>query len=239
VIVDLLVGAAISTPLAVVAARAGRMSRGAAFAGTLLGAVVYAAFFLAGLSVVAVALVLTIGASRISGSRRHTDAVAEDDRRGVANIIANCGVGALAAIAELIDFGLAPEVAALWFASGMAAGASDTVASEIGKALGGRPRTFPTWRVVAPGTPGAVSVIGTLAGIIAAALIAAPAPAMWLLPWSTVPTIVAACTVGAFVESALATRFEATGHLDNHTLNAVNTAVAAFLGVAWSMSGGA
>ena len=62
---------------------------------------------------------------------------------------------------------------ALVMVTAIAAGASDTVASEIGKAWGGQPRSFPTFRAAPPGTPGAVSVVGTIAGIAAAALIAA------------------------------------------------------------------
>ena len=47
-------------------------------------------------------------------------------------------------------------------------------ASEIGKAYGGQPRALPSFRAVPPGTPGAVSIVGTLSGVGAAALIAWP-----------------------------------------------------------------
>ena len=57
---------------------------------------------------------------------------------------------------------------------------------------------------------------------------------MWLIPGRLVAPVVIACTVGAFAESALATRFEADGVLDNNTLNFLNTAIAAGLAVWWA-----
>ena len=53
----------------------------------------------------------------------------------------------------------APALAAL------AEAAADTVSSEIGQVLGGRPRMITTLRAAEPGTDGAISVAGTLAGI--------------------------------------------------------------------------
>jgi uncharacterized membrane protein len=87
---------------------------------------------------------------------------------------------------------------------------------------------------VPAGTPGAVSIAGTAAGVIAAALIALPAALFWLLPPDRVALVVVACTGGAFIESALATRFEDIGVLDNNTLNVLNTASAAMIAVWWA-----
>jgi uncharacterized protein (TIGR00297 family) len=170
--------------------------------------------------VLAVALALTVGTSRIGRAQQAAMGIAEEPggRRGVGNILANCVVGGAGAL-------IAPVV----MVAGIAAGASDTVASEIGKAWGGQPRSFPSFRAVPPGTPGAVSTIGTLAGVVAAALIAAPAVAFGLIAIESVLVVVGACTAGAFLESALATHCEAAGILDNHSLNFVNTAAAATL----------
>jgi uncharacterized protein (TIGR00297 family) len=122
---------------------------------------------------------------------------------------------------------------AMMFVGGIAAGASDTVASEIGKAFGGTPRTFPTFRAVPPGTPGAVSSLGTIAGVVSATLMALPAALAWLITMDRIVVVVAACTIGAFIESALATRFERAGVLGNNTLNLLNTAGAAAVAVWW------
>ena len=231
-VLDLLIGLALSTPLAFLARRAGSITTGGAITGIVFGAVIYAAFFLAGMAVLGLALVLTIASSRLGRARKA--AIGEHgERRGAGNIIANCAVGTFGAGLELFNFTWGLELTAAWFVAGIAAGASDTVASEIGKAYGGAPRAFPTGRRVAAGTPGAISVAGTIAGVAGAAMIALPAAAMWLLPWASVVPVVVACTAGAFAESALATRLEAAGVLDNNTLNFINTAVAVALTVLW------
>ena len=80
-----------------------------------------------------------------------------------------------------------------------------------------------------------MSVAGTIAGVFAAALgLPLPAVAMWLLPPGRLPLVVAACTAGAFLESALATRSKRAGVLDNNALNLLNTACAAGLAVWWA-----
>jgi uncharacterized protein (TIGR00297 family) len=232
---DLFIGAVVSMPLALIAWRTGSITTGGALTGLVFASIIYAGLYLAGLVVLGVALALTILSSRVGKSRKTELGIAEErgGRRGAGNVIANCLVGTLGAVLELfsVDWGL--ELAGAWFVAGIAAGASDTVASEIGKAWRGLPRSFPMGRPVPAGTPGAVSLQGTVAGLAAAALMAAPAALLWLIPWSFVPAIVIACTAGAFVESALATRFEGGGVVDNHTLNFLNTAAAVAVAVWW------
>lgn len=223
-----------SAPIAALAWWGQAVTRGGALAGFACGVVIYTGTFLAGTAVLGTALLLTVLGSRIGRARKLALGIAEDRHgtRGAGNVLANCSVGAagagLAALSlDWYDAGPVMMVAAV------AAGASDTVASEIGKAFGGRPRSFPTFRAVPPGTPGAVSALGTLAGIAAASLIAAPAVILLLLPIDSVPVVVIACTAGAFLESALATRFEPANVLDNNALNFLNTAAAASLAVWW------
>lgn len=226
---DLAIGVAISLPFGLIASRISPISGAGALAGVACGALVYAAFYLAGFGVLGAALILTIAGSRIAAARGAGGY--QHSRRGVPNIIANCGVGTVAAVAELANLGLRTEVTALWFVSAIAAGASDTVASEIGRAFGGAPRAFPTGRLVEPGTPGAVSAVGTIAALAAAAIISWPALALWLLPWNTIFPVLAGTVAGGFVESFLATTLESRGRIGNHALNAINTAVAAVVAV--------
>jgi uncharacterized protein (TIGR00297 family) len=231
--IDALTGAAISLPFALMTIRARRVSTGGAAAGTCIAGIAYAGMYLGGLIVLGVALALTLGSSRVARRRQAGTAVEVSERRAVGNVIANCLIGTLGAAAERFSSDWTLALTATWFVAGIAAGASDTVASEIGRRFGGVPRSFPTWRRVAPGASGGVTIVGTVAGAAAAAVIAAPAALMWLLPWATVPVVVAACTIASLVESALATAFEASGILDNNALNVLNTAVAASLAVVW------
>jgi uncharacterized protein (TIGR00297 family) len=232
--IDLATGLLVSIPIALLALRVGNITMGGAITGVVFAAIIYAGFYLGGLVVLAIALGLTIASSRMSRSQAPHRGAARAERRGVGNIVANCLVGTLGAVLDVFSFDWGSELAAVWFISGIVAGASDTVASEVGKAWGGTPRSFPTWRAAPAGTPGAISLVGTAAGIAAATIMAAAAVALWLIPGRLVAPVVAACTVGAFAESALSTRFEADGVLDNNTLNFLNTAIASGLAVWWA-----
>lgn len=229
---DLATGMVASAPLAFLTLRSKRVTLGGTLVGLVFAAVIYAGTYLGGLAVLAVALGLTLASSRVGRASPPAPPVTAHEIRATGNIVANCLVGTLGALAERLSDEWTATATAIWFVTGIAAGASDTVASEIGKARGATPRTFPTFRPVTPGTPGAVSLIGTVAGAAAAAAIALPGAALWLIPWTAIPLIVLACTLGAFVESALSTTFEARGILDNNALNFLNTAVAAAAAVA-------
>ena len=152
-----------------------------------------------------------------------------EGRRGAGNAIANCVVGAIGAWLMIVE--PSDMRGALVLSAGLIAGASDTVASEIGKAFGGVPRVFPSFRPAAAGTPGAISAIGTLAGLTAAVVMSLYAGAY--LPGGSaimLPVVIGA-TAGAFAESALATQFERDGVLNNDVLNFLNTGVAALVAV--------
>ena len=102
------------------------------------------------------------------------------------------------------------------------------MASEIGKAWGRRTFLITTARRVEPGTPGAMSLEGTAAGLLGAALLASIAAALGLLDWRFVLIVIAAATAGALVESALGATLEDRGIVNNDVLNFMNTAFAAY-----------
>jgi uncharacterized protein (TIGR00297 family) len=125
----------------------------------------------------------------------------------------------------------AHDAALIALAAALTAGASDTVASEIGKAWGRRTWSILPPRPVAPGTSGAISLEGTAAGLVSAAGLAAAALALHLIPGSALVPIVVGAAVGSLVESLLAATFEAPGVLNNDALNLINTSIAAFTAV--------
>ena len=187
---DVLGGVIVSLPVALIAWRVHAVTAGGAAAGFICAVLVYLGSFLAGLAVLGVALILTIAASRVGRARKAALRIAEErqGQRGAGNIVANCGVGAVAGLLAALSSEWSGEAGALMLVTAIAAGASDTVSSEIGKAYGGQPRAVPSLRAVPPGTPGAVSIVGTLAGMAAAALIAWPAVILWLLPSDSAAT---------------------------------------------------
>src|SRR6185436_8171504 len=151
-------------------------------------------------------------------------------RRGAGNAIANCGVAAAAAIVAVAT----PYRPEAWLAlvAALTAGGSDTVASEIGKAWGRSTFLVTTLSRVKPGTPGAMSLEGTAAGLVAAFALAALGVALGLIPAAALVIVVAAATAGALVESALGATLEGPGILNNDMLNFINTAVAAAVALA-------
>jgi uncharacterized protein (TIGR00297 family) len=172
------------------------------------------------------------------GLRRKTIlgiAEAREGRRGAANAIANTGIAAGAAVMAATTY--AHRGAMIAFVAALTAGASDTIASEIGKAWGRRTWLLTPLRRVQPGTSGAISIEGTAAGLLGAFALAGAAANLGLVPAWTILPIVAGATIGAFVESTLGATLEANGVLNNDVLNFINTGVAAF--AALLISGGA
>ena len=110
--------------------------------------------------------------------------------------------------------------------------ASDTVASEVGKAWGRSTWLIVDFRRVAPGTSGAVSVEGTVAGIVAAAFLAWLAMSFGLILPEWIVCVVVGATLASLLESVLGATLEESGTLNNDALNFVNSAVGAGVALA-------
>ena len=179
---------------------------------------------------------LTWGATRLGRETKECLGTAERKQgRTAAQVAANLGMAAL------LSDGLAQSWLAgnrwfshaaptLLFAAGLAAlaeAAADTVSSEIGQVIGGQPRMITTLRRVEPGTDGAISLAGTLAGV-AAAVIVAEAGSTALNGGSAMFWISCAGGVfGLFFDSLLGATLERRGWLNNDAVNFLSTASAA------------
>src|SRR5262249_55176567 len=148
--------------------RASTVSRSGAIAGAIVGIVIYCAGGGRAWVLLFAAFLAASIASRLGLKRKSLLGIAEErgGRRGAGNAIANCGVAVVAAIAAVTTPHAPAALVAL--AAALIAGGSDTVASEIGKAWGRSTFLVTTFGRVRPGTPGAMSVEGTAAGIVAA-----------------------------------------------------------------------
>jgi uncharacterized protein (TIGR00297 family) len=155
--------------------------------------------------------------------------------RTAAQVAANLGIAALACEGVLQSW-LAgsswfPQTApALLLAVGLAAlaeAAADTVSSEIGQILGGQPRLITTMCQVEAGTDGGVSLIGSLAGVVAAGIVAAVGT--WALDgdWRFFAVSCAGGVFGLFFDSLLGATLERRGWLNNDGVNFLSTASAA------------
>jgi uncharacterized protein (TIGR00297 family) len=166
--------------------------------------------------------------SRVGLRRKTVLGIAEahGGRRGAGNAIANTGIAAAAAATSAFTY--AHDAALLAFAAALTAGASDTIAREIGKAWGQRTWLIAPLRRVPPGTSGALSLEGTAAGLLGAFALAGVAIALGLVPERALIPIVAGATIGSLVESGLGATLEPRGILNNDALNFINTGLAAF-----------
>ena len=208
------------------------VSRSGAIAGFVIGTAILVFTGWSGWAMLLAAFVLASGTSRLGLRRKTLLGIAEErgGRRGAGNAIANTGVAAAAATLAALSYARDPALIA--FAAALTAGASDTVASEVGKAWGRRTWLILGLRRVPPGTSGAMSLEGTAAGLLAAFAMAAAAAALGLISTAAVAPVVAGATAGALVESVLGATLEAPGVLNNDALNFINTGVAALVAIA-------
>jgi uncharacterized protein (TIGR00297 family) len=207
--------------------RAGTVTAAGALCGAAIGAAIAMAAGWSGWGVLVATFLAAAISSRLGVQRKTLLGIAEErgGRRGAGNAIANTGFAAGAAITAALSPASAPALLA--FSAALAAGGSDTVASEIGKAWGTRTFLITSMREVRPGTSGGMSLEGTIAGLAAACLIGALAVAVGLIVPKALIAVVIGATIGSIAESALAATFEAPGILNNDTLNFLNTAIAA------------
>lgn len=230
-----LVRLAIAVGVNAAAAGAGYAARtltpGGAICGAGLGAAVLMTAGWSGWGLLMATFAMAVLTSRYGVGRKARLGIAEErgGRRAAGNAFANTGVAAASAVLAAVSYATGPALIAL--VAALAAGGSDTMASEIGKARGGRVFLFPTFRRVAAGTPGGISMAGTAAGLLGALLLGGLGFLIGLIPAGALLPVIAGATAGAFVESALASSLEGPGILNNDILNFLNTAVAAAIAV--------
>lgn len=190
------------------------------------------------LAVVALSFVTT----RLGRKKKESLGIAENRRgRAPAQVAANLGVAAIASSeffqSWLIDshgFTNTSAVPIPLFVIALAAlaeAAADTASSEFGQVFGGRPRMLTTLREVEPGTDGAITIAGTLAGIIAAALVAAAGTYALSGDRNMFWLSCAGGILGLVFDSLLGATFEKAGWLNNDAVNLLSTASAAILAI--------
>jgi uncharacterized protein (TIGR00297 family) len=159
--------------------------------------------------------------------------------RSAAQVSANLGIAALVSnqstqiwLTGSHWFAHVPVLLLTAALAALAEAAADTVSSEAGQVFGGRPRMITTLRSVDPGRDGALSPLGTLAGIAAAGIVAA---AGTLALGGNARLFTVSCAGGIFgllFDSLLGATLEEHGWLNNDTVNFLSTASAASFAMA-------
>ncbi|WP_435116927.1 DUF92 domain-containing protein [Halolamina sp. C58] len=154
--------------------------------------------------------------------------VAEENEgaRGLGNVLGNAGI----ALVAVVGFAAAPELPVdadlfrLAFAGSLATATGDTLSSEIG-GLFDTPRLVTTGERVPPGTDGAITWQGELAGVVGAALVGVLAVAV-LGATRSPPVVIALVTAGGVVGMTADSLLGATvegDRLENETVNLLAT----------------
>ena len=208
----------------------GMVSRGGALGGFVVGTVIYACLGPQGFAILALFVIGGSLLTRLGYARKRYAGTAEarGGRRGARNALANCAVAVACASLYALT---SSEAFAAAFVASLGAAFADTAESEVGQLYGRTPRLISTLIKVPPGTDGAVSLPGTLAGLAAAGLTAALGFALGLVAGpGSVFLVALAAFLGTVVDSfvgALAPR------VGNELTNVLCTLVAAVLALAF------
>jgi len=229
----LLLGLGINAAIALLAFVARSIDLGGALSAVVIGTAITVGLGLPGLAVMVAFFVIGTAATKLGYRVKAARGIAQEKggARGWRNAWANGGVPA--ALALMAALAPAPERAlfAVAYAAAVATAAADTCSSEIGKAYGRRTFLITTLRPVPPGTEGAVSVEGTLGGMLGGFAVAAVGAALALFSWPVAAIVGLAGLLGSLLESVLGTVAEREGWMGNDALNALNTAMGAGLAV--------
>ncbi len=208
-----------------------------------LGVTVWATLGWRGYAVVMFYFLVGSAVTRIGMAEKEAAGIAEKrgGARGPENVWGSAAAGAFCALVGwlLTQWGAA-SVAAVWvpllalgYVASFATKLSDTSASEVGKAYGKRTFLITTLKPVPRGTEGAVSLEGTLAGVVASVVIASLAWAIGMVSgWG-----IGICAIAAFVATNIesfigATVQEQFDWLTNEWVNVINTVIGAGVAIA-------
>jgi uncharacterized protein (TIGR00297 family) len=216
----------VTAAFAAIAYTLGMISRSGALGGLLVGTTIYASLGPRGFAVLAL---FVIGGSLLTqlgypGKQRTGTAQEHGGRRGARNALANCAVPTICAILAAAT-GSEPLTAA--FVASVGAAFADTAESEMGQLFSRTPRLISTLRKVQPGTDGAVSLPGSIAGVAAAGLAAVLGLTLGMLETPTSALLVTvAAFLGTIADSLIGALLPRAG---NELTNVLCTLVAALL----------
>jgi uncharacterized protein (TIGR00297 family) len=222
----LLTAILVTGAFAAIAYALGMISRSGALGGLLVGTTIYASLGPRGFAILALFVVGGSLMTRLGYASKARSGTAQEHggRRGARNALAN---GAVATLCSILAAATGSELLTAAFVASLGAAFADTAESEIGQLFSRTPRLITTLQRVPPGTDGAISVPGTLAGVGAAGLTAALGLALGMLaaPWSALLVAIASF-LGTVADSMIGSLSPRAG---NELSNVLCTLIAALL----------
>lgn len=169
------------------------------------------------------------GVTRIGMAEKEAAGIAEKrgGARGPENVWGSALTGALCTLGVLILPKFTP-LFLLGYVASFATKLADTCGSEVGKAYGKRTFLITTLQPVARGTEGAVSLEGTLAGVVGSIAIAIVAWSVGVIDLTGITFCVLAAFIGTNLESVIgATLQSKVDWMTNEVVNIFNTIIGA------------
>jgi uncharacterized protein (TIGR00297 family) len=239
-----LIAVALNTILAIVAWIAPKklLTPAGLLHGWFLGVLIWGCLGWQGYTVVMVYFLVGSAVTRIGMAEKEAAGIAEkrSGARGPENVWGSAFTAAVCAVGvgllPWLNLGPGNSAIVSWLLLGYVASFStklaDTCASEIGKAYGQRTFLITTLQAVPRGTEGAVSLEGTLAGVVASVAIAILGWAVGLIS----PLGIGLCVIAAFIATNLESVIGATlqtkiAWLSNELVNVVNTLIGAIVAI--------
>ena len=206
----------------------------------LLGVLIWGSLGWQGYLVVVFYFLVGSAVTRIGMAQKEAEGIAEkrSGARGPENVWGSALTGALCALGTFVvpafevKTGLITSLLLLGYVASFSTKLSDTCASEVGKAYGKQTFLITTLQPVSRGTEGAVSLEGTLAGVVGSAAIALVGWGVGLID----PLGVFFCVLAAFIATNLESVIGATlqaklAWLTNEVVNILNTLIGAIAAV--------
>jgi uncharacterized protein (TIGR00297 family) len=204
----------------------------------ILGVLVWGLLGWQGYLVVMVYFLVGSGATRIGQARKEAAGIAEKrgGMRGPENVWGSALTATLCALATLLVAESIKPLLVLGYVASFCTKLSDTCASEVGKAYGERTFLITTLKPVPKGTEGAVSLEGTVAGVLASLFMAVVGWASGMIT----PLGILCCVIAALVATSIESVIGATWQthydwLTNEVVNGINTSIGAIVAISTAL----
>lgn len=200
----------------------------------VLGVLIWGTLGWQGYLVVMFYFLVGSGVTRIGMAQKEAEGIAEkrSGARGPENVWGSALTGTLCALGTLIVGVPYRSLLLLGYVASLSTKLSDTTASEVGKAYGKQTFLITTLQPVARGTEGAVSLEGTLAGIVGSLAIAMVGWGVGLIDLTGVAFCVLAAFIGTNLESVIGATLQSKfDWMTNEVVNIFNTLIGAIAAV--------